>query len=83
MGRPGPQPQADIPNSGSTASRISPKPLDQWAKNPMGVSLRLWAFRTANYLGCFLKPYLVYLLRQDLQGDAYLLRPPERISLFI
>jgi hypothetical protein len=34
-------------------------------------------------LGCFLKPYLVYLLRQDLQSDAYFLRSPERISLFI
>jgi hypothetical protein len=50
MGRPGPQPQADIPNAGGTASRISPKPLDQWEKNPTGVSLRSWAFRTANYL---------------------------------
>jgi hypothetical protein len=48
MGRPGPQPQADIPNTGSTANRMSPKPLDQWAKNPTGVSLRLWAFCTAN-----------------------------------
>jgi hypothetical protein len=50
MGRPDPQPQVDIPNAGGTASRMSPKPLDQWAKNPTGVSLRSWAFRTANYL---------------------------------
>jgi hypothetical protein len=51
LGRPGPQPQADLPNAGGTASRMRSKRLKQvGAKDPTGAFLRLQTFRTTNYL---------------------------------